>query len=222
MLMSKQDFLYHSTKTLSELFDLVNTLPALDLRELNAESTVLIIVDMVNGFAREGMLQSPRVETIIAEIVNIAEACDAAKIAKLAFGDCHTENAAEFASYPPHCLKNSTEAEMVSELKAVGGYRFFAKNSTNGFLENEFQNWLKDNKQIDTFIITGDCTDICVQQLAVTLKAWFNTHNKPSRIIVPANAVETYDLGVHNAELMNVISLYTMLSNGVEVIQKIK
>lgn len=37
-----------------------------------------------------------------------------------------------------------------------------------------------------------------------------------SRIIVPTNAVNTYDLDSHNGDSMHYISLYQMLINGVE------
>lgn len=45
--------------------------------------------------------------------------------------------------------------------------------------------------------------------------------NKKIRIIVPLNAVETYDLGLHNGDLMNVIALYNMITNGIEVVKEI-
>lgn len=81
---------------------------------------------------------------------------------------------------------------------------------------------MKDNKHIDTFIITGNCTDICVQQFAITLKTWFNRQNIKVRVIVPVNAVETYDFGLHDGDLMNVMALYNMMINGVEVVAGIE
>jgi nicotinamidase-related amidase len=96
------------------------------------------------------------------------------------------------------------------------------KNSTNGFLEERFQGWLEANPQINAFIITGDCTDICIQQFSVTLKTWFNMQNKKARVIVPINAIDTYDLGLHNGDLMNIMGLYNMMLNGIEVVKELK
>lgn len=45
--------------------------------------------------------------------------------------------------------------------------------------------------------------------------------NKKVRVIVPLNAVETYDLGIHNGDLMNVMALYNMIINGVEVVRNV-
>jgi hypothetical protein len=46
--------------------------------------------------------------------------------------------------------------------------------------------------------------------------------NIKSNIIVPVNAVETYDLGFHDGDLMNVFALYNMYVNGVRVVQGIE
>ncbi|PNT94261.1 cysteine hydrolase family protein [Clostridium thermosuccinogenes] len=217
----KNDFLNRSVKTLGEIHDMLEKLPTVELRDLQANQAALVIVDMINGFVREGALKSPRIEELIPEIVELSKMCDKLGIAKIAFADCHTEISPEFDSYPPHCMTGTHESEIVDEIKEVGGYTLIPKNSTNGFLEEGFQKWLSENRHINTFIITGDCTDICVQQFSITLKTWFNKQNMKSRIIVPVNAVETYDLGVHDADLVNVMALYNMMINGVEVVKSI-
>lgn len=221
-IINKKNFLNKSVDTLGEIVDMLEKLPSIELSDLKINQTSLLIVDMINGFAREGALKSPRVEGLIPEITRLAKACDELQIPKLAFADCHTTESPEFDSYPEHCLKGTNEGEIVDEIKEIGGYILIPKNSTNGFLEEEFQKWLKQNYQINTFIITGDCTDICVQQFSITLKTWFNKMDKKSRIIVPVNMVDTYDLGLHDAELMNVIAIYNMIINGVEVVADIK
>ena len=50
--------------------------------------------------------------------------------------------------------KGTLEAEVISELQEIGGYHLINKNSTNGFIEPEFQQWLKENQNINTYIIT--------------------------------------------------------------------
>ncbi len=221
-MINKNDFLKRSTKALEEILDMLEGLPELHLKDLQYQNAALVIVDMINGFAKEGALSSPRVEKIIPKIVELSKLCDDLEITKLAFADCHTEASPEFDAYPEHCMKGTNESEVVDEIKEIGGYTLIPKNSTNGFLEEKFQNWLSENQNIDSFIITGDCTDICVQQFAITLKTWFNMQNKKARIIVPIEAVDTYDLGVHDGELTNVMALYNMIINGVEVVRAVK
>lgn len=221
-MINKNEFLKSSVEALGEVFDMMEKLPAIQLKDLQGNQTALVIVDMVNGFAREGELKSLRVEGLIPEITELSKACDELHIRKIAFADCHTKASPEFDAFPPHCMIDTAEGEIVDELKEIGGYTLIPKNSTNGFLEEAFHKWLKENEHINTFVITGDCTDICVQQFAITLKTWFNMQNNRVRIIVPINAVETYDFGLHKGDLMNVMALYNMIINGIEVVQGVE
>ncbi len=220
-MLDKRDFLEKSKDAIAEIYDIFTNAEIVGLKDLKAENTAFVIVDMVNGFAREGALKSPRVEALIPEIVKISKACGEHGIIKIAFADCHKSYSPEFGSYPPHCLKDTSESEIVNELKEAGGYQLIEKNSTNGFIEEQFQDWLVKNPKIDTFILAGDCTDICVEQFANTIKAFFNTRNKKSRVIVPISLVDTYDLGTHDADLMNLMALYIMRGNGIEIVKDI-
>lgn len=220
-IVSRKNLINKSIGTLEHIIDMLEKLPSIRLADLKPDETALIIVDMINGFVREGALQSPRAEAIIPGITRLSKACDKLEIKKVAFADCHSTQSPEFDSYPEHCLGGTSESEVINEIKEIGGYTLIPKNSTNGFLEEEFQNWLKQNQHINTFIVTGVCTDICVQQFSITLKTWCNTKNKKSRVIVPANMVETYDLGVHDAELINIMALYNMSINGIELVADI-
>lgn len=222
ILKDKSEFLKKSTETLDGIYDMLSLLPALSLDELPSEDTALVMIDMINGFAREGALQSSRIEALIPAIAVLSQECGRRGIARLAFADNHTQASPEFGSYPAHCLAGTSESEMVDELKSIGGYQMIPKNSTNGFLEDEFAQWIKQNSRIRNFIVAGDCTDICIQQFAVTLKTWFNRRNEPSRIIVPTNAVDTYDLGLHGADLLNASALFSMQVNGIELVAGIK
>lgn len=219
--MSKMNIVEQSIASINKIIEAIESKTNLILSDLPTDKTALVIVDMINGFAKEGMLHSPRVNNLIPEIVALSKKSDAMHIKKIAFADAHTSRSPEFDAYPQHCLCGTSESEIVDEIKEVGGYKLILKNSTNGFLEEEFQQWLKENEEIDHYIVVGDCTDICIQQFAITLKTWFNKQDKKSRIIIPVNAVNTYDLDMHNGDLMQVMSLYTMLLNGIEIVKEI-
>lgn len=194
---------------------------AIELASLQAERTVLIIIDMINGFARMGALSSPRVEGLIPTIARLQQRAKDSGLPILAFGDAHPVESLEFHAYPPHCIAGTAESEMVAELAAIGGYRFIPKNSTNGCIEPEFQSWLADHPQVDTFIVVGDCTDICILQFALTLKTQFNRQNRASRIIVPTSAVDTFDGPNHHGDLLHVAAINIMIGNGIEVVSQI-
>jgi nicotinamidase-related amidase len=140
----------------------------------------------------------------------------------LALADCHRPGCAEFAAFPEHCLDKSPESEMVDELKDTGGYFLMKKNSTNGFHEREFIKGLTINPQISHFIVTGDCTDICVLQLALSIKTWFTAQNRISDIIVPVDCVETYDLPGHASDFMNIAAYKIMATCGIRFVSSVE
>lgn len=211
-----------SETSLTKMVSLLNDSPSVSLSSLNKDQTALIIVDMVNGFVKTGPMSSPRIQTIINPICDLLKQANHHQMEVIAFADCHHPDSIEFNAYPTHCLKGDFESEIVDEIKQSGSYRLIEKSSTNGFLEPEFQHWLTTHPNINQFIIVGDCTDICVEQFAITLKTYFITQNKLTHIIVPMNCVETYDFDVHAGDLMNVIALYKMKMNGIEIVTHIE
>lgn len=179
--------------------------------------TALVIVDMVNGFVREGKMRNPLAEDLIGPIVELMQECKKRDIPIVAFADCHQEDSPEFDIYEKHCVQGSGQVEIVSEIEKEGGYELICKNSTNAFLEEAFQDWMKAHPEIDSFIVTGVCTDICVMQFCLTLKAGFNRENRRSRILVPLDCVETYDFRMHNITLTNTMAIFFMEQSGMEV-----
>ena len=193
----------------------------LDIRKLDASNTMLVIVDMVNGFVRSGNMASDRIDDIVNPILAIKNKCDEVGVNTVAFADCHTSSSVELKNYPSHCVLGTKEEEIIDELKEALVTTVINKNSTNGFLEDEFINLLDENKNICNFIVVGCCTDICVQNFAITLKMWFNKNDRISRVIVPMDAVETYDAPGHSALIKNIIALDTMMESGIEVVKNI-
>lgn len=214
------NFIDRGAQTLKEMAEVLSKALVLSSGDFTKKDTALMVIDMINGFAREGALKSERVENLISPVLQLMEKFRDFPI--LVFADSHPADSPEFNSYPLHCLEGSSESEVVEELKNKAPYQLIKKNSTNGFLTTAFQSWLTANPQIKNFIVVGDCTDICINQFAVTLKAFFNERNEASRVIVPINAVDTFDLGIHNADVMNVVLLCSMRDNGVEVVAEIK
>lgn len=196
-------------------------LPVLPLRSLSPDHTLLVICDMVEGFAEHGTLSSPRVQKLIAPIATLLTQCNAAGIPAIAFADTHSADAAEFERYPVHCVKGTDECEIVPELKAVGGYTVVEKNSTNGMLTDAFPAYLKENPQRTTILLCGCCTDICVLQFALTLKAYGDRYNHPYRIIVPDALTDTFDGDGHDGEIFQNLALLLMQQAGIETIKEV-
>lgn len=45
---------------------------------------------------------------------------------------------------------------------------------------------------VETVVVTGCCTDICILQFILTLKAAWNQEDRPVEILVPRQLVENY------------------------------
>jgi len=192
-------------------------------------------VDLVVGFCYEGPLSSPRVAAIVPEVTELFKLAYSKGVRDfLIFQDSHSSDAQEFGSFAPHCVAGSPEAQMIPELSALDfarDYRVFEKNSISSSIGTGLDDWLKDNERVDTFIVVGDCTDLCVYQLAMHLKLSANAGNISRRIIVPASCVATYDLPVevaeglnaypHDGDLLHRVFLYHMALNGMDIVSAI-
>lgn len=207
---------------LKKIIDQTTSYKSMTFSEFVPDNTALIVVDVVNGFIREGAMASSQIATIIPEIVSLIKKCNSKEIPIVAFADTHRPDSIEFNSFPPHCIKDTSEAELVDEIKKAGGYIKIDKGSTNGFHENVFQQCLITNPQTNTLIVTGDCTDICVLQLCLTLQTWYTSKNKKVKIIVPLNCVETYDSPDHNSDFMNAVAIKLLSDSGITIVKEIK
>lgn len=209
----------HLLNDLKILKDNLENLSVENLDDIDLSKTELFIVDINNGFAKSGALYSPRVEALINPITNFTKSISGKVKNIIAFTDCHDENSLELSNYPSHCLISDFESEIVDELKEIGNIKILPKNSTNGFFV------LDDIKfeSTENIIIVGDCTDICIYQLAITLKSYFNQHNMNKNIIIPVNLVDTYDIpNIHSAELLNIVFFNSLMQNGIKVVKNIK
>lgn len=194
-------------------------MPAMKFSSYKADETAIIVIDMINGFALEGALASERVEGLIEPIAELLRAAKGMK--KVFLCDHHPASASEFESYLPHAIQGSDEALIVQQLYELQDEQtsVIFKNSTNGMMAAGMQQYLQAHPQIQNYIVVGDCTDICVLQFALSLRAYFNEHNESKAVMVPMQLVDTYDLSVthHGADLMNLFAFYNMKMNGVKL-----
>jgi nicotinamidase-related amidase len=217
----KTEFLAKGAEALESIYDMVYGKAAISIDELEKDRTVLFIIDMVKGFAVDGPLSSERAGRLIPAVSGVLRSFKDRGIKAVVLADCHDEDAEEFNAYPPHCVKGTRESEMVDELESLGGYTVIPKNSTNMFTEGPFMEWLSENGHLDTFVISGVCTDICVLQLAISIRSWLNASRRKGRVIVPIDLVDTFSMGAHEGDLMHIMALYNMMINGVEIVSRI-
>ena len=223
----------HSQPFLKFLAEWQANLPALALPQAipNPQQAALLCVDMTNGFCHFGALSSPRVHSIIPAVVGLFQRLHAAGVPHfLLTQDTHEPDAVEFGQFPPHCVRGTPEAETIPEIRNLpfsDRMVLFEKNSIQSGLNTGLNDWLTAHPQVDTFLLAGDCTDLCIYQLAMHLRLEANARQLQRRVILPADCCQTYDLPVaiaaqigalpHDGELLHALFLYHMALNGVEV-----
>ena len=181
---------------------------------------MLIVVDMINGFIREGNLSDERIAKIIPGCQDyIKEYLDNGRQV-VAFVDSHTQESKEFGAYPVHCLAGTTESALVDELAVYSeDIRIIVKNSTNGMFAPGFKEYLDRISEYVEILIVGCCTDICVLQLALSLKAFCNEKDYDCEIVVDELACETFEIPGHEAATYNELAFGLLRSSGIKVIR---
>ncbi|MBI2267112.1 MAG: cysteine hydrolase [Armatimonadetes bacterium] len=200
------------------------------------EYVAIISVDLIKGFCTEGPLASPRVQSLVAPVTLLLQRSHALGIREFVFTqDSHPKDSPEFSSFPPHCVEGTSEAEMVDEFKKLPFSHLFTiipKKSINSAVGTTLDQWLSGHNHIRKIIAVGDCTDLCLFQLAMHLKLRANVDRLGYEVIVPEAMSQTYDLPVdvaknigamaHDGDLLHLLFLYQMALNGVQVLKDIK
>lgn len=215
-----------------------NNLPQLALNDLaeNPDEVAIVSVDVIKGFCTVGPLASERVNKIVEPIVKLFSAAWDKGIRDIVLlQDTHDPDAVEFGAYAPHCIRGTEESEAVDEYKALPFFdelTILPKNSINAGVMHNFDHWMQAHPHKKTFIVVGDCSDICTYQTTTHLRTRANELQLHGvRVIAPVSTIDTYDLDVetaqnigatpHDADLMHVVFLYSMMLNGIEVVSEI-
>lgn len=182
---------------------------------------LLIIVDMVNGFVKEGNMADPYIAHIIPEQLRLIQEILENQEGLIFIKDNHELGCKEFERYPMHCVIGTEEAELVEELRPFEKEAFvYPKNSTSALFAPHFLEDIEKMENLNEVIITGCCTDICDMNLAIPLQNYFDENNKDVEIVVPMNAVETYDAPFHNREEYNNMAFKMMEQSGIHLVKK--
>ncbi|MDF2758596.1 MAG: isochorismatase family protein [Thermomicrobiales bacterium] len=199
-------------------------------------SAAIFSTDMVVGFCERGNLASARVGALAVPVADLFQRAHALGVRHFVLTqDTHHPETPEFEAWPVHCVRGTEEAETVPELKALPFADLLTvieKNSLHPALGTEFDPWLDAHPSLRTAIVVGNCTDLCVYQLAMHLRVRHNARNVPGvSVIVPANAVDTYDLPVetataigafpHPGDFFHQVFLYHMALNGIQVVREL-
>ena len=181
---------------------------------------LLIVVDMIKGFVNEGAMHDKGIANIIPELDRYINEYSKEGSKVIFIKDTHDENAVEFKAFPPHCLRGTSESELVDEfMKYETEENTFEKNSTSAMFAPGFTDYIDSLKDLKEIVIGGCCTDICVLNLAIPLKTYLNQKDRDVEIIVPKSIVETYNAeGVHDRTEYNEMAFKFLSLSGIKVI----
>ena len=122
--------------------------PAVQKQRFAKEGLALqvMVVDMLEGFTRRGVLANPRVDALVPKQASFLSALPArSRVVFLA--DAHETGDAELKRFPVHCLKDTPEAQVRPELlaaaeKAGAEINIIRKRTFSGFLDTKLDSVL--------------------------------------------------------------------------------
>lgn len=166
------------------------------VENLKIYNKALIVVDMINGFVKKGVLHDKAIARVIPRQLELIKEYSGEKELVIFIQDTHTKESTEHKRFPDfHCLKNSGEEEVVNELKPftdLDNTICMPKNSTSFMEAQSFRDLMEKAPNIKEFDIVGCCTDICVCNGSLGLANYLDEHNRDSVIRVHKDAIATF------------------------------
>ena len=168
-----------------------------NVKNLKVYKGMLIVVDMVNGFVKEGVLHDEKIADIIPRQIELIKEAKARGDLIVFIKDTHKENAVEFERFgdTKHCVEGTSEAELVDELKVFeddDDTISIEKNSTSYMEAPEFRELIENLSELERVDVVGCCTDICVFNGTMGLANYFDQNNRDVSINVHTDAIATY------------------------------
>lgn len=182
---------------------------------LDPAKTVVVNVNTVNGYFKDGYFASALVSPKITRLIQMNEYFLHSR--KLFICDAHNFQSAEFKTFPEHCATKEEQAVIEELNRFIPGSEIIRKNGTNPFFCTDYLHWTSENKDILNYVIGGGMTDICVMQYALALKAYANQNDKKINVVVLENATQSFNTEAHDGNVMHRFALYNMMLNGVVI-----
>jgi nicotinamidase/pyrazinamidase len=123
---------------------------------------VLLVIDMLNDFVRDGApLKIPHIEKIIEHVKRETEKARSSGYPVIYLCDSHDKKDREFKMFPPHAVKNTEGSKIIEELKPQGTDIIIRKSTFSAFFETDLDKVLK-RLGVKKLVFTGVATSICV------------------------------------------------------------
>jgi len=195
-----------------------------DIEKLLRVRELLITIDMVNGFVKEGNLAAPSIMRIVPRQVELLnEAINDKDIGMVFIRDSHPIDAVEFKTYGVHCIEGTKETEVIDELKPYENYSIeYLKNSTNLIFALGLQQDLIRFYNLERVRLMGCLSEVCVENGAIGLRTFFDQINRDIEVCVHADAIDTFNAPGHDADLVTNDAINRMQANGIKILERRK
>lgn len=126
----------------------------------------VMVIDMVEGFTREGPMASARVDALVPRQAAFLAALPPSSFVVFV-ADEHDPHDFELKRFPPHCLRGTRGAELRSELieaaqKAEARIEIVRKNNFSGFFGTHLGD-IVENAPTKSWVLIGCVTDCCIE-----------------------------------------------------------
>ena len=193
------------------------------VKNLKVYKGMLIVVDMVNGFVREGVLHDEKIADVIPRQIELIKDAKSRGDLIVFIKDTHDENAVEFKRFggTKHCVRGTSEANLVDELLPFENDEdtiSIEKNSTSFMEAPEFRNLIAELYNIERVDVVGCCTDICDFNGTMGLANYCDQTNRNVELNVHTDAVATY---AQDARKNYVDAAYLLMEQqGIQLVKK--
>ena len=161
----------------------------------------ILVIDMLNDFVH-GVLKVERAPRITPNIKRLLEHARRKGIPVIYTNDSHLPKVdREFKVWPEHAVAGSWGAEVIEELRPAEGDYIVRKRRYSAFYSTDLDLLLRE-LEVDTLILTGLVTDVCVQHTAAD--AFFRGYH----IIVPRDCVDSLTEERHLSALEYMKNIY--------------
>ncbi len=160
----------------------------------------VIVVDMINDFVT-GKLGSARAQKIVPTTAAFIKKARKQGVPIIYLRDAHTLSDKEMAIWGEHAMKGSKSSEIVPELRPEKTDIVIEKRWYSGFIDTELPLVLTE-LSVDTLIILGVSTDICVQNNVG--HAYFSGY----KTIVLSDCTASIDESAHELALKYMKNIY--------------
>jgi nicotinamidase-related amidase len=216
---SKADLTTAAAPFLAWLQDWMGSLQPLDLQNflrnnaISPDRVAVVSADLVEGFCYHGPLASPRIAGVVEPSADLFRRAYELGVRNFVLvQEYHTHDAPEFDQFGPHCIRGTDEAKTVDALASLPFAdlsKVVLKNSLHPALHTDLNAWMQERPNVNTFIVVGDCTDLCVYQGAMHFKLATNAANRRANVIVP------------DGDFLHALFLYHMALNGIQVVSNV-